>query len=256
VSAVPGERVTYVGHGTVLLELSGARLLTDPVFGRRVAHLRRHAAAPAADLGDGLDAILISHLHPDHADRRSLRCLDPDVPVLCPAGGGAFLRRLGFADVRELAPGDRESLSGVEVTATEANHRHGRSPLTSRDSGAIGYLVDAGQRVYFAGDTDLFDAMRNLGPVDLALLPIAGWGSGLGTGHLDPERAGRAAALVEARVAVPIHWGTFARLGMRRRLREALFDRPPRRFASFAARLAPDVEVRVLAPGESLELAP
>jgi L-ascorbate metabolism protein UlaG (beta-lactamase superfamily) len=253
-AVAPGDRATWAGHATVLLELGGARLLTDPVFGGRVAHLRRHAVKPAADLGTDLDAILLSHLHPDHVDRRSLRRLDPAVTVLCPSGGGAFLRRLGFADVRELAPGDRDSVGGVEVMATEAEHRHGRSPLTARASGAIGFLIDAGHRVYFAGDTDLFDGMRDLRPVDLALLPIAGWGTGLGTGHLNSERAARAAALVEARMAVPIHWGTFARLGLKRRRREALLTEPPRRFATFAARIAPDVEVRVLQPGESLEL--
>jgi L-ascorbate metabolism protein UlaG (beta-lactamase superfamily) len=248
------DQATWAGHATVLLELGGARLLTDPVFGGRVAHLRRHAAKPAADLGTDLDAILISHLHPDHADRRSLRRLDPAVTVLCPPRASGFVRGLGFSDVRELAPGDRESVAGVEVTATEADHRHGRSPLTARASGAIGFLIDAGHRVYFAGDTDLFDAMRDLRPVDLALLPIAGWGTGLGTGHLNSERAARAASLVEARMVVPIHWGTFARLGLKRRRREALLTEPPRRFAAFAARIAPEVEVRVLGPGESVAL--
>ena len=248
-----GDRVTYAGHGTVLLELGDARLITDPVFGGRVAHLHRHAPRPAAELSDDLDAILISHLHPDHADRRSLRRLDPAAPVLCPTGAGGFLSRLGFADVCEMAPGDSQTVAGLTVSATPADHRHGRSPFSARNAAAIGYLID-GRRVYFAGDTDLFDGMSDLHPVDLALLPVAGWGAGLGIGHLDPERAARAAKLLEARLAVPIHWGTFARYGMRPRLRHKLLTEPPRRFAELAARLAPDVEVRVLEPGGSLRL--
>ena len=86
--------------------------------------------------------------------------------------------------------------------------------------------------------------------MDLALLPVAGWGPELGSGgHLDPESAARAAALIRPRVAVPIHWGTLYPRG--RRLGD-WFTEPARRFAAHAAELAPDVEVRVLAPGESL----
>lgn len=249
-----GDRVTWAGHATALIELGGVRLLTDPVFSRHVAHLRRRAPLPGPEITTGLDAILISHLHPDHADRRSLRRLDPAVPVLCPPRGAGFLRGLGFADVRELAPGDREAVAGVEVVATEADHRGGRHPLSSNDADAVGYLIDRPRRVYFAGDTDLFEGMRELRPIDLALLPISGWGTGLGTGHLSPERAARAASMMEAQIAVPIHWGTYTRIALKRRRREALLCEPPRRFVEIAAKVATDVQVRVLRPGASLEL--
>jgi len=251
--SVSHDRVTWVGHATALLELGGVRLLTDPVFSRQVAHLRRRAPSPGPEITAGLDAVLISHLHLDHADSRSLRRLDAEVPVLCPVGGAGFLRGL-FKDVREMQPGDREAVAGIEVAATEADHRGGRHPFSSSDAGAIGYLIDGTSRVYFAGDTDLFEGMRELRPVDLALLPISGWGTGMGTGHLNPERAARAAALMEARFAVPIHWGTYTRIALRRSRRQRLLTEPPRRFAEFAARLAPGVQARVLAPGDSLQL--
>ena len=248
------DRITWVGHATVLVELDGARVLTDPVFSRHVAHLRRRVPKPAGEIAAAIDAILISHLHLDHADRRSLRRLDPAVPVLCPRGAGRFLGRLGFADVREVSPGDREAVAGLEVAATDADHRGGRHPLSTPEAGSIGFLVEGSRRVYFAGDTDLFDAMGELAPVDLALLPIAGWGTGLGTGHLSPERAARAAALIEARTAVPIHWGTFSRLALRRGARERLLSLPPQRFSQAMAKLAPRTRAEVLQPGESLEL--
>ena len=66
-----------------------------------------------------------------------------------------------------------------------------------------------GRRVYFAGDTDIFDGMADLAPVDVALLPIWGWGPTMGPGHMDPARAAQAAALLQARLAIPIHWGTY-----------------------------------------------
>ncbi|MEZ5078651.1 MAG: MBL fold metallo-hydrolase [Solirubrobacterales bacterium] len=243
-------RVTYVGHATVLLELGGLRVLTDPVLRPRLAHLRRQVAPPPAAVTADLDAVLLSHLHLDHADRRSLRRLDRRTPVLAPPGAGPFLRRRGFREVTELPPGGAVTIGATRIGAVEAEHRGGRSPLT-RASGAIGFHLTGSRRVYFAGDTDLFPGMRDLaGPLDLALLPVWGWGTSLGPGHLDPERAARAAALLAPRLAVPIHWGTYFPLGMARR-RAALLTVPPREFARRCAALAPPVEVRVLAPGEA-----
>jgi L-ascorbate metabolism protein UlaG (beta-lactamase superfamily) len=247
------DRVTYVGHGTVLVELDGARLLTDPVLRNRVGPLRRHGPPPAPRLTEGLDAVLISHLHHDHADLPSLRRLDRDVPVLASPGAGGFLRRQGFTAVAELAPGESARIGEVEVTATEALHPSRRR--LERDSEAVGFLLSGRRRVYFAGDTDLFDGMAGLGSgLDLALLPIWGWGTSIGAGHLDPERAARAAALLSPRIAVPIHWGTLYPLGLAR-LRPGPLRTPPREFAARMSELAPQVEARVLAPGESTSLA-
>jgi L-ascorbate metabolism protein UlaG (beta-lactamase superfamily) len=95
---------------------------------------------------------------------------------------------------------------------------------------------------------------RLAGGLDVALLPVWGWGPSLGAGHLDPERAARAAALLAPRIAIPIHWGTFFPLGLAR-LRSSLVQAPPREFARRAAELAPQVDVRVLSPGESTSLS-
>lgn len=246
-------RVTYVGHGTVLAELGGARLLTDPVLRPRVGHLRRQGPPPPPGVAEGLDALLVSHLHHDHADIPSLRRIDREVPALVAPGSGRFFSRRGFAEVTELAPGESVRVGEALVTAVEAMHQSNR--WLERDSGAIGFLISAaGRRVYFAGDTDLFDGMGELGPgLDLALLPIWGWGPSIGPGHLDPVRAARAAALISPRIAVPIHWGTLYPLGLAR-LRPGPLRSPPREFAARLGELAPQVEARVLAPGESTSL--
>jgi L-ascorbate metabolism protein UlaG (beta-lactamase superfamily) len=248
-------RVTYVGHGTVLIEMDGLRLLTDPVLRRRVGPLRRHGALPDRRLAEGIDAVLISHLHHDHADVPSLRRLSRGVPVLASPGAGDFLARLGFSDVRELTPGDSDSVGGVRVTATEANHPAGGRRF-ERTSRAVGFEVSGERRIYFAGDTDLFDGMEGIGGggLDLALLPIWGWGTNIGAGHLDPERAARAAALLSPRTVVPIHWGTLYPLGLAR-LRPGPLHSPPRELAAWMRDLAPQSELRVLAPGETTSLA-
>ena len=237
----------------MLLELGGARLLTDPVLRPRLAHLRRHGTAPRADAAARLDAVLLSHLHRDHFDRPSLRRLDPDVAVIAPRGAARALRRLGLGHVIEVRAGERVELGGASVTAVPAEHDGRRHPLAPATD-ALGFVVAADRRVYFAGDTDVFDDMSALAvDLDVALLPVWGWGPSLGPGHMDPLAAARATALLRPRVAVPIHWGTFFPLGLER-LRGARLVEPPREFANHVTRLAPDVEVRILAPGEGLEV--
>ncbi len=238
----------------MLLELDGLRVLTDPVLGSRVAHLRRQGPRPSRRVADRLDALLISHLHHDHADRRSLQSIDPETPVLAPPGAGRFLERCGLTAVAELAPGQSVEIGKVEIAAVEAVHGGGRSPR-SRRSEAIGFHLSGSKRVYFAGDTDLFPGMAALADgLDLALLPVWGWGPNLGPGHLDPERAARAAALLSPRIAVPIHWGTFFPLGLASLLPGRLSS-PPQEFASWCETLAPQVAVKILHPGEALPLS-
>ncbi|HEX4669266.1 MAG TPA: MBL fold metallo-hydrolase [Solirubrobacterales bacterium] len=248
-------RITFVGHATVLIEMDGVRLLTDPVLRRRVGPLRRHGTAPDRGLAEDVDAVLLSHLHHDHADVPSLRRLGSEVPVLSSPGSGEFLARLGFDDVRELAPGDSASVGGVRVTATEANHPPSGRRF-ERPSRAIGFELAGRRRIYFAGDTDLFDGMGTIGGdyLDLALLPIWGWGTNIGAGHLNPERAARAAALLSPRAVVPIHWGTLYPLGLAR-LRPEPLRSPPLALARWMSELAPQSELRVLAPGEATSLA-
>jgi L-ascorbate metabolism protein UlaG (beta-lactamase superfamily) len=245
------DRVVYVGHATVLIELDGVRLLTDPVLRAWVGPLQRCAPLPPAAVAEDLDAVLISHLHRDHADLPSLRRLRGRAPLIVPAGTRDFFAGRGFGEVVELAPGDVHRVGPVAVAATAADHEIGRRGV---EADPVGFLVEGSQRLYFAGDTDLHEGMAALGTgLDLALLPVWGWGPSLGPGHMDPERAARAAALLAPRVAVPIHWGTLYPVGLAR-LRPRPLREPPWEFAARARALAPQVEVQVLMPGSTLTL--
>jgi L-ascorbate metabolism protein UlaG (beta-lactamase superfamily) len=239
--------LTWLGHSCATVRLDGLVVITDPALRQRIIHLRR-AGPVDGTLLDGVDVILVSHVHYDHLDLRSLSYLDRAVPVVVPAGAGALLRRRGFRDVHEVEAGDELDVAAVRIRATHAEHGSARRPGTRRTA-AVGFVLAGRQSVYFAGDTDLFDGMAALGPVDLALLPVAGWGPRLPPGHLDPRRAAEALALVRPRIAIPIHWGTYAPWRP-----SSGDDLPAREFAEAAATIAPDVVVRVLRPGETSPL--
>jgi L-ascorbate metabolism protein UlaG (beta-lactamase superfamily) len=207
-----------------------------------VWHLRRRVPLDAAETV-GIDAVLLSHVHFDHLDRPSLRMLGTDVTIVMPVGARRLLR--GFSHVREVDVAEEVRIGKLTVYATPAEHRSSR--LTVRSAPSLGFVVSGSRRIYFAGDTDLFDGMSALaGSLDVALLPVAGWGSKVGPGHLDPIRAAQALQLLRPRIAIPIHWGTFSPWN------ESTSADPPEAFLRHAAELAPRVEVRILEPGAAL----
>jgi L-ascorbate metabolism protein UlaG (beta-lactamase superfamily) len=248
------DRLTYIGHGTTLLRLAGVTVLTDPMLRSWLGPLHRQGPRPDPQLPEMADLVLISHIHRDHLDIRSLRRFPNDTPLVVPRGATKWARRGGAEDIRELDVGEAISFGEIEVTAVEALHNGHRDRTWGDPIQPLGYLIKGnGKTAYFAGDTDLFPGMSGLGPIDLALLPVWGWGTSVGAGHLDPLRAAKALEMIRPRLAVPIHWGTFYLLGMRRRHPEHI-EQPPLEFARLAGSLTPEVEVRVLQPGSAAAL--
>lgn len=251
---IPELGLTFLGHSTVLIEIAGLRILTDPVLIDRRVPLRRVAGPAGPEHFSDVDVVLLSHLHLDHFDVPSLRLLSSRAHVVVPRGAGPLLHRLGFATVSELGVGEAVGSGLVSVTATTAAHGGFRPPAGPR-APALGYLLEAGStRLYFAGDTDLFEGMAGLGPVDVAMLPVWGWGPTLGRGHLDPARAAQAVGLLRPRFAIPIHWGTLWLRGLGRVRRDRLTD-PPHEFALLAAQTNPATAVLVTPPGSTVSFA-
>lgn len=244
--------ITWWGHATVAIADGGSTILTDPVLRNRLAHLRRRRGPTPRPARP--DAVVLSHLHADHCDLVSLRTLPASTRLIAPAGAGEFLRAKLNRDVTELAVGAETTVGALRVQAVPASHDGSRMPHSSVKAEAVGYKIIGSRTAWFAGDTGLFDEMKDLGPVDLALVPVWGWGWSLGPGHLDPERAAEAMGLVNPGLAVPIHWGTLWPMGCAG-VRPDRFALPGDEFAAHAARTSPRTDVRVLAPGESLDLA-
>src|SRR4051794_24462952 len=239
--------ITWLGHATALIELDGTRILTDPLLRGHMGPLVRDAPTVPADVLERVDAILISHLHADHADPPSLRRVSDQALVVAPYGAGSWLRSKGLSDVRELRMDEEVEIGPVVVEPTAARHESRRHRFAAHHE-AIGFLVRGGHTIYFAGDTDIFDSMAELrGRVDAALMPVGGWGHSLGDGHLDATRAAEAVALIQPQVAIPIHWGSLHLPGPLKRI--SAFGEAGWTFERETRRLAPQVEVRVLVPG-------
>ena len=249
-----GDRLTFLGHSTVLVDLNGVRLLTDPLFGHLAAGaIRRQMPAVLPDILVGLSAVFISHGHFDHLDLASLRALPGQPALIVPVGLGRVVAKAAHGVVHEMRPGDRLQLGDLTVEAVHAEHDRRRSLFTASED-TLGILIAGSTSVYFAGDTDLFPGMRQLaGRVDVALLPVGGWGPRLGRGHMNPSRAAEAVVRICPAIATPIHWGTLYPFGLRR-LAGRQFERPGEAFREAVAARAARVDVRILQPGQSMPL--
>lgn len=248
--------VTWVGHATVSIEVDGRRLLTDPTVTARIAHLRRRRPVPAGVLDRPVDAVAVTHVHLDHLHLPSLRRVAPTGALVVPRGAGLLVSSIAPGRVTEVVEGDVVDLGVVRLRVVHAEHLAGRGPHSRVRAEPVGYVVEAvGRRVYVAGDTDLFPAMRDLGPIDLAVLPIWGWGPTLGERHLDPSTAAEATARIDPERVVAYHWGTYSpvRIGTGA---PAWLDRPIESFrealrgAGLGERLVP------LVPGGTVTLTP
>jgi len=216
-------RVTWLGHSSVLLELDGVRVLTDPVFGNRLGPLsfagpkRFHAAPVTVEQLPPLDAVLVSHDHFDHLCKPTIfEIAKLDIPVITSLGVGAHLEAYGVAPERivELDWWEQHALPGgrLQFTATPAQHFSGR--IGGRDSTLWSSWVieTANKKVFFSGDTGLtpeFADIKARGPFDLTMLEIGAWHPAWGTIHLGPENALKAFDMLGGGTLLPVHWATF-----------------------------------------------
>lgn len=218
-----GLRVTWLGHSTLLVELDGHVILTDPVWGERVSPVgwagpaRWYPPPIPLEALPPLDAVVISHDHYDHLDYATVvRMRDWEVPFIVPLGVGAHLAYWGIPEARilEVDWWERTQLGELEIVCTPARHASGRVLLDKDATLWASYaFISPRHRVYFSGDTGLFPALEEigarLGPFDVTLIEAGAYGSAWPDWHLGPEQAVTAHQMVNGRALLPIHWGLF-----------------------------------------------
>jgi L-ascorbate metabolism protein UlaG (beta-lactamase superfamily) len=240
--------VTWWGHSSVTVELGSVSIGTDPLLVDRLMHLKRYASSPTA-VATQVDLVLVSHLHGDHLHVPSLRRMPPEVPIVVPRGAAHLMGRLGARTVIEAEPGDRLRLANADIDVLPALHDGKRHPLSRRAAPALGFRVEVdGESFWYPGDTGTHAAMDDVAAVDLAIVPIGGWGPTLGEDHMGPEAAAEAVSRVGARWTVPVHYGTFWPMGLQRvhpSNHRRLFTTPSARFLA-AMRVAPTQAVAVV----------
>jgi L-ascorbate metabolism protein UlaG (beta-lactamase superfamily) len=257
-----GIRVTYIGHATLLLEVGGKRILTDPNFDPALARFLRRVAPPGVPLDKLplLDAILVTHAHADHLSFTSLAALPQNIPIYAPGPVQQWLRSAGYKQAEAIDPGDALQLGKLTIHGTTAEHRGNRYGFDHWRSAANMYLLEAPDLAcFFAGDTGLTDTTHRmvetiLHPagrhLDLALLPIGyapWWKPRFRRGHLSSDDALTLFERLGARYLIPYHWGTFHHLTAGpfdaiQQLRASLEQHPRRE------------DVKVLEPGMTFAL--
>lgn len=258
--------ITYIGHATLLLEIAGVRLLTDPNFEPKLGRFLPRVSAPgiALDALPPLDALLLTHAHADHLSFKSLDQLPRDIPLYAPPALARWLAHKGYRQAVPLeAKGSVTLADGqVRIHAERATHQGSRYVLDRWRRAANMYLVESDQEsLFFAGDTALTSSTHRLveqvlwsagRQLDLALLPIGyapAWKPGFRRGHLTGQDAVTLFEILHARAMMPYHWGTF------RHVTATAYDAIDRLRTHLAQHEARD-RVHVIEPGESLVLGP
>ena len=239
--------VTWIGHASFLIQFQNHNLLIDPNWARWLKVIKR-MKQPGLKLDElpAIDLVLVTHAHFDHLDRRTLRKVAADQPIVVPFEVGNLVHDLGYRSVHELGYWETYRLGPLKITLTPCHH-WGARVLHDTHRGFGGFVIEGGGKtVYHCGDTAYFPGFREIGrrfDIDIALLPIGAYDPPSGREvHMNPEQSIQAMLDLGAKKMIPMHYGTF-------RLSYEPLDEPLRRFVTSARNHGLTDRVHVLNEG-------
>jgi len=240
--------ITWIGHASFLIQTPEHSVLIDPNWAKWLKVIKR-LKEPGLAIHElpAIDLVLVSHAHFDHLDKKSLKAVASDQPIVVPENVGNLVHGLGFNRVHELQRWESMELGSLKITLTPAQH-WGARVLHDRHRGFGGFLIEyEGRTIYHCGDSAWFEGFAEIGrrsAIDIALLPIGAYDAPTGRDvHMNPEEALRAFQDLGAGLMIPMHYGTF-RLGF-----EPL-EEPPDRLLGHARTLGLQEKIRILREGE------
>lgn len=244
--------ITWIGHASFLIQTKDVNVLIDPNWSMWLKVIKR-LKKPGFDLFHlpEIDFVLVTHAHFDHLDRRTLRKVAADQPIVVPLGVGNLVHDLGFNIVHELDHYERVKLGPLAVSLTPCHH-WGARLLHDSHRGFGGFLMEAqGRSIFHCGDSAYFRGFEEIGKrfeIEIALLPIGAYDPPSGREvHMNPEEAVQAFKELRAQTLVPMHYGSF-RLGY-----EPL-DEPPARLLACARQHGLEKKILVMTEGTPVVL--
>ena len=240
--------ITWIGHASFLIQTAEHSVLIDPNWAKWLKVIKRikHPGIEIHDL-PAIDLVLVTHAHFDHLDRRTLRAVARDQPIVVPENVGNLVHDLGFNHVQEMRNWQSFQHGSLKITMTPARH-WGARILHDNHRGFGGFLIEyAGRSILHSGDSSYFDGFREIGEksnVEIALLPIGAYDAPTKRDvHMNPEQALQAFMELKARTMIPMHFGTF-------RLSYEPLEEPPQRLLEKALEMQILDKVRLLNEGE------
>lgn len=239
--------ITWIGHASFLVQTPEHSILIDPNWAKwlKVIKRIRHPGMEIHDL-PAIDLVLVTHAHFDHLDRKTLRTVARDQPIIVPEHVGSLVHDLGFDHVRELSRWQSYELGSLKITLTPAYH-WGARLLHDQHRGFGGFLIEyAGRSIFHCGDSAYFDGFKEIGGrtnVEIALLPIGAYDAPTKRDvHMNPEQALQAFTELKAERMIPMHYGTF-------RLSYEPMHEPPERLLEHARNLRIDDRISIMTEG-------
>ena len=242
--------ITWIGHASFLIQTHNHNVLVDPNWAKWLKVIKRmkHPGLHLHELPN-IDLVLVTHAHFDHLDRRTLREVASDQPIVVPFEVGNLVHDLGFRSVHELHYWENYEHGPLKITLTPCHH-WGARMLHDSHRGFGGFIIEVeGRSIFHCGDTAYFDGFKEIGQrhaIDVALLPIGAYDPPSGREvHMNPEEAVKAFIDLGARRMVPMHYGTF-------RLSYEPLEEPPERLLFCARQHGLEDRISVMTEGQPM----